>query len=299
MSPSKKKKPGRASARGGNGKSAPARKRPLAAEIAGVVLLFASLFLLLSLIGYDAHDPSWARAVESGYKVRNIGGRVGAWVAETALQGFGLTAFLFPFVMAFIGIQAVLVGGKRHLVRKAAKFGLGLAILCPLLNLLFQALTWRGTEVEPGGFFGSLIDEGLTGLLNPTGALILLLAAAVLFAVFATGVSLKTVFRAIGRLFASATREVTIKITEPDKPARAAVGKTELLGEADEHEKKGQGRKASKAALPPGEAETAPPRPAPVREVKRGTVQADQVRAATSPSRPSSPSWPRTTTSPC
>jgi S-DNA-T family DNA segregation ATPase FtsK/SpoIIIE len=272
MSPSKKKKPGRTSARGGNGKSAPAKTRPLAAEIAGVALLFAALFLLLSLIGYDSHDPSWARAVEPGYKVGNVGGRVGAWVAETALQGFGLTAFLFPFAMAFIGIQAVLVGGKRHLVRKAAKFGLGLVILCPLLNLLFQALTWRGAEVEPGGFFGSLIDEGLTGLLNPTGALILLLAAAVLFVVFATGVSLKAVFHAVGRLFASATREVTIKITEPDKPVRAAVDKNELTGEADEPKTKGKDRK-SKVPLSPDEAEPEPRRPAPVREVKRGSYK--------------------------
>ncbi|MDD8026672.1 MAG: DNA translocase FtsK [Acidobacteriota bacterium] len=276
MSPSKKKKGGKPSGRAGNGKSAPSGKRPLTTEIAGVILLAAALLLLLSLIGYDSQDPSWARTVDPGYKVRNIGGRVGAWLAEAAFQGFGLTAFFLPFFMAFLGILAVLGRGRKHLFRKTAKAFLGLAILCPLLNLIFQSLTWRGAEIEPGGFFGSLLGEGLTGLLNPTGSLIVLLAAAVLFGVFATGLSLKSAFRAIGRRFSSATREVTIKLTDNRPSAKAGAARAGEVFEAaeipDPAKKKGRARKGAPAEPLPAEPQPAP-RPAPLREIKRGTIK--------------------------
>ncbi len=276
MSSSKKAKTGKSPAR--NGKPAAAAQRPLSREIAGIILLAGSILLLLSLIGYDSQDPSWARSVEPGYKVRNLAGRVGAWLAETLLQGFGLTAFLIPFFMAYLGILAVLGRGRKHLWRKTGKAFLGLAILCPLLNLLFQALTFRGAEIEPGGFFGGLIDEGLTGLLNPTGALIVLLAASALFLVFATGLSLKSAAGFLGGLFSSATKKVRIKIT--DRAAAAGSG-PEQAAEAPEagpskpkRPARGKIRNEEDEERPP--APVAPPPP----EIKRGAVKPIKTGAA-------------------
>lgn len=253
------------------------RSKVIAAEIAGIILLFGAVFLLLALIGYDSQDPSWARTVAPGVKVHNTAGRVGAWIAETALQGFGLTAFFIPFMMAFLGILAVLRGGKKHLLGKAAKFVLALVIAGPLLNLLFQAVSWRGAEIQPGGFFGSLIQDGLTGLLNSTGALIVLVAAAVLLLAFSSGISFRGLFQTLGRLFAFASREVKIKITDSRKPARfeasSSTAAIELQAGAG---KKGRGKKASGKTAPPGETddeiEPGPKRPDP-REIKRGTVK--------------------------
>jgi len=272
MSRAKKKNSAHSKSKSANqGNSKTPRSKVIAAEIAGIVLLFGAVFLLLALIGYDSRDPSWAGAGAPGAKVHNTAGRVGAWIAETALQGFGLTAFFFPFMMAFLGILAVLRGGKKHLLGKAAKFALALVIAGPLLNLLFQAVSWRGAEIQPGGFFGGLLQDGLTGLLNSTGALIVLVAAAVLFLAFSTGISFRGLFHALGRLFTFASREVKIKITDSRKPARLEASKSAAAIEPPaEAEKKGRGKRTAGKAEDGLEPE--PKRPDP-REIKRGTVK--------------------------
>jgi S-DNA-T family DNA segregation ATPase FtsK/SpoIIIE len=282
MSPAKNKKT--TASRANGARSAPKKSRPLAAEIAGIVLLFAALFLLVSLIGYDSADPSWAHAGPPGQKVHNIGGPVGAWLADAAFQGFGFVSFLLPFMIAYLGIKAVLIGERQHLLRKAGKFLLALVILGPLLNLLLPKIPWRGTQIQAGGFISDLINGGLTGLLNSTGAVILLVAAAVLFLALSTGLSFKRLFLGLGRLFAFAPREVKIKITDKPKPAKAADSRaaaaaaaTEEIEAAGREKKK---KKKDRAPLPAGEAE-APPvkeskRPLPT-ELKAGRIKPPRV----------------------
>ncbi len=222
MSPAKKKKQSSPAAKSNGGKSAPKKKPPISTEIAGILLLFAALFLLLSLISYDSQDRSWASSGALGHGARNIGGKVGAWLAATAFQGLGLTSLLLPFMLGYLGIKAILIGEKKHLWRKAGLFALVLAILGPLLNLILQDIPWRGTQIQPGGIISYMINAGLTGLLNTTGALIFLVAAAVLFLALATGLSFKKAFQAAARLFTFAPRDVKIKITEKPKAAKAS-----------------------------------------------------------------------------
>jgi len=223
MSPAKKKKAASTASKANGSKSASKKRNPVASEITGIVFLFAALFLLLSLISYNPQDHSWASSGPPDRSVRNIGGKVGAWLAETALQGLGLTSLLLPFMLGYLGLKAILVGEKKHLWRKAGKFALLLAILGPLLNLLVQDVPWRGsTPPQPGGAVSFLINAGLTGLLNTTGALIFLVAAAVLFLAFATGISFKKALQALARLFVFAPRDVKIKITDKPRPVKAA-----------------------------------------------------------------------------
>jgi S-DNA-T family DNA segregation ATPase FtsK/SpoIIIE len=203
-----------------SGQAAKTKKHFIAREVGGVILLFLALFLLISLITYDSQDPSWANVTSVGHKVHNYGGRVGAWLAEAFVQGFGFTAFLIPFMLSYLGIMAVLVGEKKHLLRKSGKFILLLLILCPLLNLFFQKIPWRGTKIQVAGICGDLLASLLTSLLNSTGTLVLLIAAAALFIVFSTGFSFKKFFHWLGRLFAFAFKEVRIKITDEQATAR-------------------------------------------------------------------------------
>jgi len=204
-----------------------ARGRAVAAEIAGIVLLALAAFLLISLISYHPSDPSLFSAA-GGLKVQNFGGRAGAWLADLVFQAFGLAAFLAPFMSAFLGIRAVMVGGRKHLLAKAAVFAALFLILCPILDLFLQNLPFRGTEILSGGLLGSGLNSFLHGVFNSTGTLIFLIAAAALFAVFATGFSFKKLFASIGRMSTYAFQEVRIKISEPagasrpDKSAKAS-----------------------------------------------------------------------------
>ncbi len=289
MSPAKKKNPSPSAAKSNGRNSASKRKNPLSLEIAGILLLFGALFLLLSLISYDSQDPSWAQAAAPGRGTRNIGGKVGAWLAETAFQGLGLTSLLLPFMLGYLGIKAVLVGEKKHLWLKTGKFALVLVILGPMLNLILQAVPWRGTEIQPGGFVSVLINTGLTGLLNTTGALIFLIAAAFLFLAFATGISFKKAFQAAARLFVFASRgvaprDVKIKITDKPKPAKAAPPKETAAAEPIEPKKPVRDKKKGGKILFEPEPEDPSPREArkPAPDLKQG--RARPIKAA--PARP-------------
>ena len=130
---------------------------------------------------------------------------------------------------AFLGIRAVMVGGRKHLLAKAAVFAALFLILCPILDLFLQNLPFRGTEIPAGGLLGSGLNSLLHGVFNSTGTLIFLIAAAALFAVFATGFSFKKLFASIGRMSTYAFQEVRIKISEPAR--RGPSGEARQAGE--------------------------------------------------------------------
>ncbi len=199
------------------GRKPKAKRGVIASEIAGVLLLALAAYLLLSLVSYDAKDPSLFSAVSAGHKVNNYGGKAGAWLADVVLQVFGFTAFLLPFMIAYLGLRTVMIGGRKHLLRKAGKFSLLLLILCPLLILFFQNAAFRGTEIQVGGLLGDFLNAILHSFLNSSGTLIFLLTAALLFIIFSTGFSLKKLFQAVGRMFTFAFKEVRIKITQRPK----------------------------------------------------------------------------------
>jgi len=252
MGKTKKKKPSPAP------KSGPKRRFDTA-EAAGIALLFLALFLLIVLVSYDGKDPSWANGAPAGTKVRNWGGPLGAWVGEAVLQGFGFAAFLLPFLLGMTGLRAVLDGGRRRLGRQAGLALAGLLILCPLLHLLFQTLSWGGAKFPIGGIAGDLLVSGLSAVLSSTGALLFVLAAASIYAIAVTGFSFKKFFLAAGRMFTFASRGVRIKIAEPpsSRPPKSAPAEPE----------------AGRAAPPPApEKDEPPPKPErkPKSELKRG-----------------------------
>jgi S-DNA-T family DNA segregation ATPase FtsK/SpoIIIE len=263
-------------------RKAPARSRIIASEIAGVLLMFLAAYLLVSLVGFDARDPSLFSAVAPGAGIHNYGGRLGAWLSDMTLQTFGFPAFLLPFMIGFLGLRAVLTGERKRILRKAGTFALLLAILCPLLILFFQSASWRGTKIPAGGLFGDLLNSLLNGVLNSTGTLIFLLAAAALFVAFATAFSFRKLFVALGRMFVFAFKEVRIKIWERPKPEpapresrpkkapaapvpAAAAG----WGEEDEEESPRSPARKEPAGIP------GRPRPS---ELKRSTIKPPEIK---------------------
>ena len=262
---------------------ATARSRAIASEIAGVLLLFLAVYLLVSLAGFNARDPSLFSAVAPGGSIHNYGGRLGAWLSDMALQTFGFPAFLLPFMIGFLGLKAVMTGERKHILRKAGSFALLLAILCPLLILFFQDIAWRGTKIPAGGLLGDLLSSLLNGVLNSTGTLIFLLAAAAVYAAFATAISFRKIFAALGRAFTFAFQEVRIKVRERPRPAAEGAArarkKAEPAAEDDEPEDVGEAPAKAKGRVAPAPSATTGPaaRPRPS-ELKRSTVKPPEIR---------------------
>ena len=256
-------------------KAASRRKFPLS-EGVGMLLIFAAFFLLVALVSYDSRDPSWASAAPKGARIANWGGRFGSETAETAYAALGLAALLLPLAAGYLGLRAVLHGNRKFIFRKAGQFLLLLLILCPLLDLFFQEITWGGKRIPMGGVLGNLLVSFLHSFLSSTGALIVLLAAASLFAIAICGFSFKRLFVGIGRM--SRFTIAGVKIQIPRRPKPEKIGRAGLFRKKSKEagrQKAGEDRAAKGPSATPAapKAERREPLPPPRRELRKAAIK--------------------------
>jgi DNA segregation ATPase FtsK/SpoIIIE, S-DNA-T family len=157
----------------------------LLGEARWIVGALLGLALLAMLVTYSKADPSFTHAV-SGTGVSNLGGRVGAWVADIALLLFGLSAYLLVF-----GLAVWVARGFRVLHRKASgadplddelpgwAHALGYVLLLTgALGLESLRLANLGAALPgaPGGAIGGLIAQATQAAVGFTGATVVFLA---------------------------------------------------------------------------------------------------------------------------
>ena len=256
-------------------KTAAKRRFPLS-EAAGVLLLFAAFFLFAALVSYNSLDPSWATAAPRAARVANWGGRIGAVTAETAYFILGLAAWLLPLAAGYLGVRAILHGNRKVIFKKAGQFVLLLLILCPILNLFLQEVTLGGKRIPVGGVLGDLIVAFLNGFLGSTGTLIVLLAAASLFAIAIGGFSFKRLFQGVGRMLKFRSAGVTIRVPKHVKTEKPPVEEKKKPAAAGENSQEIRG---AKEAAVPAPAPIQRPEPA-RRELRRATVRPPLPAAA-------------------
>src|SRR4051812_14354427 len=78
------------------------RRQKLWRELAVVVLAPLLFYLLASLFTYSSADPGWSRTGSVAGSIHNIGGLLGAKMADVAFWLFGYAAYSVPFVLAGI-----------------------------------------------------------------------------------------------------------------------------------------------------------------------------------------------------
>ena len=151
----------------------PTRSRRLN-EILGLGVVTLAVLLLLALVSYAPTDPSLNTV--GGYAgagvlrpVHNWIGKTGAFSSDLLLQVLGIAVFLFPFLLARLGVSWM---RSQRLGSPTAK-GVGLLlwlISAPtLLGLLPWHLRWRGAlPVE--GVAGRLLADAAVVQLNYPGA---------------------------------------------------------------------------------------------------------------------------------
>ncbi|MFT6472208.1 MAG: S-DNA-T family DNA segregation ATPase FtsK/SpoIIIE, partial [Neptuniibacter pectenicola] len=128
-----------------------------------IVIIAISVFLLISLFGFDPRDSGWSHL---GYQpdVRNFAGPAGAWVADLFLSGFGLSAFIIPFLIVYPSIRFIL--HKDQSVMDVVPFFIVRATGAVLLIASFSALcathlTNDGLEYpfSSGGVLGEALSD--------------------------------------------------------------------------------------------------------------------------------------------
>jgi S-DNA-T family DNA segregation ATPase FtsK/SpoIIIE len=149
-------------------------------EPVGFFLLILALSFSLSLVSYHPLDPSWN--VAGGNKTpENLLGFPGAWASDLALQWLGLPAFLLPLFMGLLGWRWLRSADLPAPWQRLAGTALLVLVTCAALALGPIPKLWFDT-IEPGGVVGALTSSVLVAFLNDIGAVLALLAAAILSA---------------------------------------------------------------------------------------------------------------------
>ncbi|MEG1831861.1 MAG: DNA translocase FtsK 4TM domain-containing protein, partial [Burkholderiaceae bacterium] len=164
---------------------APGRLTHLLGEAGWFFGALAAVALFFILATYTKLDPGFSHAT-ANVAVANLGGRLGAWLADILLLLLGLSAW---WLVA--GMLMWVVFGFRRLHRRAtgmplqpvtlpgwargAGFVLLLGASAGLESLRLHSLTAQLPD-DPGGILGDALAHGLAMVLGFTGATVLLIA---------------------------------------------------------------------------------------------------------------------------
>lgn len=150
------------------------RKAKLTKELQGIAVGAVGLFILLAFITFSSADQSlnsWS--TEGG--IRNLGGRLGAQVADLFFMLFGLASYLLPGALLFISYNLLRFKEPRLRFYKVAAFIGLLFSLASLFAFSIESTNFMGQQIPTGGLIGRGTVLMLRGSMNAFGALLVLL----------------------------------------------------------------------------------------------------------------------------
>ncbi|MFC5051110.1 DNA translocase FtsK 4TM domain-containing protein [Rubritalea spongiae] len=163
-------------------------------EVAGIALIGVGLILILSLITFTPHDMpilGIGGMVDNEPNIprENSIGVVGALFAYFILFIFGAAGYLLPIGLLWLGVAYAFMGAKFS---KRTLIGLVCFVLCGSCLLAVTELlsSWAVANhfMGSGGFAGHWLgSKVLEGLLNKTGAVILLVVLYLIGMIMLTG----------------------------------------------------------------------------------------------------------------
>jgi len=164
-------------------------------EFLGVAIFAFALLWTVALVSYSPSDPAWFFNTAIGATV-NFAGPVGAFIAAVSLQILGLSAYLLPVVLGYIGWHFFWC--ERIAAQYTKAFGalLGVSSTSGLFALGSAAF---GAGGRSGGVIGGMIAAGFSAYLNRTGAAILLLTLVAFSVLLSTQFSFGRTFAALAR----------------------------------------------------------------------------------------------------
>ncbi len=200
-------------------------------EIVAIFLCFLVVFTAVSVLSYSPLDPSPGSAAGSG-RVHNLFGVVGAYLAGTLVDAFGLGAFWVPLLLLVFSLQLF---GRQPAAALAAAAAGGLLLAAAtggLLALRQPAYEILGSRYSAGGFVGIPLQALLSRYANPAGAAVILGVLFLVGFILATRLSLVVFgrrFLAFARLAAERIQTRRLKRRERRQKARRREQKKEAV----------------------------------------------------------------------
>lgn len=168
-----------------------------------VTYLAISVFLLLSLITFSLEDAGWSHE-DSGIAIKNAAGASGAWLSDFFLSLFGVTAFLFPFIL---GIYGYLIlrrdpGFHDNSLDRLIRWG-GFVVSLIAATGISDRFMVRPKLALPegyGGILGRSVSEFSYAALGNSGMTVILVALLLVGVSLFTGISWLNALDAAGNL---------------------------------------------------------------------------------------------------
>ena len=190
-----------ASADAGSGASTSRRQR-LWRDIALILATPLLLYLLASLFTYSPQDPGWSHSGSVTAPLQNVGGQVGAWLADVLLNLTGYVAYLLPLMLGLLA-WIVLFGVDAD---EDAELGPALRLvgivgfLVSATGLLYLRVGAAADfPAGSGGILGKLVGRTLYSGFGPVGGNLFLLALLLVSVTLATGLSWLAVMDRLGQ----------------------------------------------------------------------------------------------------
>jgi len=204
-----------------------------------LAIVVLALYLALILFTFDKADPGWSHS-SSVEHIRNSGGRIGAWLSDILLFVFGLSAWWWVVLCAFVvrwsfrRIENVTAADRRSY----AVAGIGFAMLL-VASASMEALrfyTIKATlPLAPGGMLGAGLSGLLSSAMGFTGATLVLLAMIAIGLSLFTGLSWIALLESFGGGLESAyhfTRQKWANWQDRRAGAVAVIERTEIVQES-------------------------------------------------------------------
>ncbi|MFO7980782.1 MAG: DNA translocase FtsK 4TM domain-containing protein [Candidatus Aminicenantes bacterium] len=186
-------------------------------DISGILLVLLSVFIIISLLSYNPDDPSWASVSSVHKKVHNYGGKVGASLSEALIQFLGLSSLVLPIALVFLGFQSFFPKKKGGFLFRAGESLLICLILSPILSIIFNQTSWKGSEVSAGGVIGDLSSSLLIKYFSQLGSLLVLFSLLFIVILFSTHIRIRSIFDSLVNFFKFLFKELRIKVIDYKK----------------------------------------------------------------------------------
>lgn len=157
-------------------------------DIFAILFLAAGVFIALCLVSYSSTDPALNSVSDVPY-VKNLGGIVGAYLADILFIIFGISAYFASAVCILMGVIQFLGRSIPLRLRDVFCYTGIIAFVAALIHLHFEEIEIRGHVIAGGGIIGGLIGEALARYLNRPGAYVVSLAGFILSFTIATRLS--------------------------------------------------------------------------------------------------------------
>ncbi|OAV01577.1 Cell division protein FtsK [Moraxella catarrhalis] len=144
-------------------------------SIFGIVLL---VFLFLSLLSYDPTDSAWSH-VGSHSTINNVGGPLGAWVADILHTLFGFGAWVAVLVLAYELVRLWWTHVKLFWVLRLFAYGLLILFVSALLAYIGEIMDAL-LATRMGGAIGFELQKSLAAIFGETVTALLLVGMIVI-----------------------------------------------------------------------------------------------------------------------